>query len=99
MTTIVQVDENKAEGEKKLPVWVTGNVKDFDQNDYFVSEDDSAKRILIILSLLMLTLLVTCTILTEKCFNITSISVKKRTLLPKKGKSITVFPHIDSALE
>ena len=96
---MVQVDENKAEGEKKLPVWVTGNVKDFDQNDYFVSEDDSAKRILIILSLLMLTLLVTCTILTEKCFNITSISVKKRTLLPKKGKSITVFPHIVSALE
>ena len=60
---MVQVDENKAEGEKKLPVWVTGNVKDFDQNDYFVSEDDSAKRILIILSLLMLTLLVTCIIL------------------------------------
>ena len=85
---MVQVDENKAEGEKKLPVWVTGNVKDFDQNDYFVSEDDSAKRILIILSLLMLTLLVTCTILTEKCFDISSISVKKRTLLPKKGNLI-----------
>ena len=88
MTTIVQGNENKAEGEKKLPVWITGNVKDFDQNDDFVSEDESAKRILIILSLLMLTLLVTCTILTEKCLNIFSISVKQRTLLPKNGKSI-----------
>ena len=88
MTTIVQGNENKAEGENKLPVWITGNVKDFDQNDDFVSEDDSAKRILIILSLLTLTLLVTCTILTEKCLNISSISVKQRTLLPKKGKSI-----------
>ena len=90
MTTIVQGNENKAEGENKLPVWITGNVKDFDQNDDFVSEDDSAKRILIILSLLTLTLLVTCTILTEKCLNISSISVKQRTLLPKKGKLILV---------
>ena len=93
MTTIVQGNENKAEGEKELPVWITGNVKDlelkdFDQNDDFVSEDDSAKRILVILSLLTLTLLVTCTILTEKCFDISSISVKKRTLLPKKGNLI-----------
>ena len=88
MTTIVQGNENKAEGEKKLPVWITGNVKDFDQNDDFVSEDESAKRILIILSLLALTLLVTCTILTENCLNISNISVKHRILLPKNGKSI-----------
>ena len=88
MNTIAQGNENKVEGEKKLPVWITGNVKDFDQNDDFVSEDDSAKRILVILSLLTLTLLVTCTILTEKCFDISSISVKKRTLLPKKGNLI-----------
>ena len=95
MTTIVQGNENKAEGEKELPVWITGNVKDlelkdFDQNDDFVSEDESEKRILIILSLLALILLVTCTILTEKCLKISSISVKKRILLPKDGKSITV---------
>ena len=88
LNTIAQGNENKVEGEKKLPVWITGNVKDFDQNDDFVSEDDSAKRILVILSLLTLTLLVTCTILTEKCFDISSISVKKRTLLPKKGNLI-----------
>ena len=88
MTTIAQGNENKTEGEKKLPIWITGNVKDFDQNDDFVSEDESAKRILIILSLLALTLLVTCTILTENCLNISSISVKHRILLPKNGKSI-----------
>ena len=84
MTTIVQGNENKVEGEKKWPVWITGNVKDFDQNDDFVSEDESAKRILIILSLLTLTLLVTSTLLTEKCLNISSISVKQRIFLPKK---------------
>ena len=88
MTTIVQGNENNAEGEKKLPVWITGNVKEFDQNDDFVSEDESAKRILIILSLLALMLLVTCTILTEICLNIFSISVKHRILQPKNGKSI-----------
>ena len=81
-----QRNENKTRGEKKLPVWITGNVIHFDQNDDFVSEDESEKRILIILSLLALTLLVTCTILTEKCLKISSISVKKRILLPKDGK-------------
>ena len=83
-----QRNENKTRGEKKLPVWITGNVIHFDQNDDFVSEDESVKRILIILHLLALTLLVTCTILTEKCWNISSISVKHRTFLSKNGKLI-----------
>ena len=83
-----QRNENKTRGEKELPVWITGNVKHFDQNNDFVSEDESTKRILIILHLLALTLLVTCTILTEKCWNISSISVKYRTFLSKNGKLI-----------
>ena len=81
-------NENKTRGEKELPVWITGNVKHFDQNNDFVSEDESTKRILIILHLLALTLLVTCTILTEKCWNISSISVKLVTVLSKNGKLI-----------
>jgi hypothetical protein len=81
-------NENKTRGEKELPVWITGNVKHFDQNNDFVSEDESTKRILIILHLLALTLLVTCTILTEKCWNISSISVKHVTVLSKNGKLI-----------
>ena len=81
-------NENKTRGEKELPVWITGNVKHFDQNNDFVSEDESTKRILIILHLLALTLIVTCTILTEKCWNISSISVKHRTFLAKNGKLI-----------
>ena len=81
-----QRNENKTRGEKELPVWITGNVKHFDQNNDFVSEDESTKRILIILLLLALTLLVTCTILTEKCWNISIISVKYRTFLSKNGK-------------
>ena len=80
--------ENKTRGEKELPVWITGNVKHFDQINDFVSEDESTKRILIILHLLALTLIVTCTILTEKCWNISSISVKQRTFLSKNGKLI-----------
>ena len=79
-------NENKTRGEKELPIWITGNVKHFDQNNDFVSEDESTKRILIILHLLAMTLLVTCTILAEKCWNISSISVKYRTFLSKNGK-------------
>ena len=74
-------NEKKTGGEKELPVWITGNVKHFDQNNDFVSEDESTKRILIILHLLALTLLAACTILTGKCLNISSISVKHRILL------------------
>ena len=81
-------NENKTRGEKELPIWITGNVKYFDQNNDFVSEDESTKRILIILHLLAMTLLVTCTILAEKCWNISSISVKHITFLSKNGKLI-----------
>ena len=83
--------ENKTRGEKELPVWITGNVKHFDQINDFVSEDESTRRILIILHLLALTLLVTCTILTENCWNISSISVKQRTFLSKNGKLIMLI--------
>ena len=79
-------NENKTGGEKELPAWITGNVKDFDQDNDFVSEDESTIRILMILHLLALMLLVTCTILTEKCWNISSISVKHTTFLSKNGK-------------
>ena len=83
-------NENKTGGEKELPIWITGNVKHFDQNNDFVSEDESTKRILIILHLLALMLLVTCTILTENCWNISSISVKHRTFISKNGKLIMI---------
>ena len=37
-------NENKTGGEKELPVWITGNVKHFYQNNDFVSENESTKR-------------------------------------------------------
>ena len=78
MAKLVQGNENKTEGKKE---WITGDVKHFDQNNDFVTEDESEKRILIIFILLAVMLLATCTILMEKCLNISSISVKHRILL------------------
>ena len=85
MAKLVQGNENKTEGKKE---WITGDVKHFDQNNDFVTEDESEKRILIIFILLAVMLLATCTILMEKCLNISSISVKHRTFLSKNGKLI-----------
>ena len=82
MATLKQGNECKKEAKKELPVWIIGDMKHFDQKNDFVSDDEREKRILIILHLLAVMLLATCTILTEKCLNISSISVKHRTLLP-----------------
>ena len=78
MAKLVQGNENKTEGKKE---WITGDVEHFYQNNDLVTKDESEKRILIIFILLAVMLLASCTILTEKCLNISSLSVKHRILL------------------
>ena len=78
---------DKATGESKdLPRWITGDLASADQDDYFVSEDESEKRIFITLQIVITFLLITCCILVEKCFNNSSFSLKRRIIHASNGK-------------
>ena len=78
----------KAEGDlpKDLPVWITGDLENTDQDDYFVSEEESEKRILVILQIFTTFLLIACSILLEKCFDSSHSSVKRRMISSSNGK-------------
>jgi hypothetical protein len=69
-----------------LPAWIMGDLENMDQDDYFVSEDESERRILLILKILSTLLLIVCSILAVKCFDYSSISVKRRIILSSNGK-------------
>ena len=71
---------------KDLPAWITGDLKNIDQDDYFVSEDESEKRILAILKIFSTILLMVSSILLVKCFNNLSFSVKIQVIHLNKGK-------------
>ena len=71
---------------KDLPKWITGDLDNTDQDDYFVSEDESEKRIFITLQIVITFLLITCCILVEKCFNNSSFSVNRRIIHTSNGK-------------
>ena len=71
---------------KDLPRWITGDLASTDQDDYFVSEDESEKRIFITLQIFFTFLLITCCILVGKCFNGSSFSVKRRIIHASNGK-------------
>ena len=71
---------------KDLPVWITGDLENIDQDDYFVSEDESEKRILLILKMFSTILLIVSSILAVKCFNNSSFSVKIKVINLSKGK-------------
>ena len=69
-----------------MPVWITGDLENIDQDDYFVSEDESEKRILMILKIFSAILLMVSSILAVKCFNNSSFSVKIKVNQLSKGK-------------
>ena len=69
-----------------MPVWITGDLENIDQDDYFVSEDESEKRILMILKIFSAILLMVSSILAVKCFNNSSFSVKIKVINLSKGK-------------
>ena len=69
-----------------MPVWITGDLENIDQDDYFVSEDESEKRILLILKMFSTILLIVSSILAVKCFNNSSFSVKIKVIHLSKGK-------------
>ena len=79
-------DKAKEDLPKELPRWITGNLASTDQDDYFVSKDESEKRIFITLQIFATFLLIACCILAEKCFNNSSFSVKERLIHSSNGK-------------
>ena len=78
--------KTKGDLPKDLPRWITGDLANTDQDDYFISEDESEKRIFITAQILITFLLITCCILVEKCFNNSSFSVKRRIIEASSGK-------------
>jgi hypothetical protein len=71
---------------KDLPAWITGDLENTDKDDYFVSEDESEKRILLILKIFSTLLLIVSNILVVKCFNNSSFSVKIKVIHLSNGK-------------
>ena len=80
--------KGKAKGDlpKDLTAWISGDLENTDQDDYFVSEEESEKRILVILQIFTTFLLIACSILLEKCFDSSSSSVKRRIIFSSNGK-------------
>ena len=78
--------KKKGDEPNDLPRWITGDFASSDEDDYFVSEDESEKRIFITLQIFITFLLITCCILVQKCFNNSSFSVKTRIIHASNGK-------------
>ena len=72
--------------QKNLPKWIRGDLANTDQDDYFISEDESEKRLFIAVQIFITLLLLACCILVEKCSNNSSFSVKGRIIHSSKGK-------------
>ena len=81
MTNIISYDETK----KDLPAWIMGDLENMDQEDYFVSEDESERRILLVLQTLSTLLLMVCSILTAKCFDYSNFSEKRMIIHSSNG--------------
>ena len=80
--------KGKAKGDlpKDLYAWIPGILENTDQDNYFVSEEESEKRILVILQIFTTLLLATCSVLLEKCFDNSPSSVKRRMISSSNGK-------------
>ena len=80
--------KGKAKGDlpKDLPRWITGNLADTDQDDYFISEDESERRIFIAVQIFITFLLIACCVLVEKCFNNSNFSVERRRIHASNGE-------------
>ena len=81
------------ETKKDLPSWLRGDLANMDQDDYFVTEDESERRILLILKILSTLLLIVCSILAVKCFEYSSFSVKRRIIYSSNGKYSRTKSH------
>ena len=69
-----------------MPAWITGDLENTDKDDYFVTEDESEKRILLILNIFSTILLMVSSILAVKCFNNSSFPLKRKNSHLIKGK-------------
>ena len=85
-SNFLQIMEKKRDLPQDLPRWITGDLANTDQDDYFISEVESEKRIFIILQIMITFLLIACCILVEKCFNNSSFSVNRRIIHTSNGK-------------
>ena len=85
-SNFLQIMDKKGHLPQDLPRWITGDLANTDQDDYFISEVESEKRIFIILQIMITFLLITCCILVEKCFNNSSFSVNRRIIHTSNGK-------------
>jgi len=72
--------------QKNIPAWITGDLENKDKDDYFVTEYESEKRIMLILTIFSTILLMVSSILVVKCFNNSSFSVKIKVIQLSKGK-------------
>ena len=78
--------KTKEDVQNDLPRWITGGLANTDEDDYFISEDESEKRIFITLQIFITFLLIVCCFLVEKCFNNSRFSVKRRIIHASNGK-------------
>ena len=76
---------NASDIKKDLPEWIMGDLENMDQEDYFVSEDESERRIWVILQTLSTLLLMVCSILAAKCFDYSSFSGKRMIIHSSNG--------------
>ena len=81
MTNVISYDETK----KDLPAWIMGDLENMDQEDYFVSEDESERRISVILQTLSTLLLMVCSVLAAKCFDYSSFSENRMIIHSSNG--------------
>ena len=84
-TTVLGLICNASDIKKDLPEWIMGDLENMDQEDYFVSEDESEQRIWVILQTLSTLLLMVCSILAAKCFDYSSFSGKRMIIHSSNG--------------
>ena len=77
--------KEKGDVPNDMPRWISGDFASSDEDDYFVSEDESEKRIFIIVQIFITFQLIACCILGEKCFDHSSFSVKRRIIHANNG--------------
>ena len=71
-----------------LPTWITGDVKNLNEDEEFVSEEESTERIITILSILSIFLILVASSFTAICIKLSYSSIlKKERSIPDEGKN------------
>ena len=71
----------------QLPTWITGDVKNLNEDEEFVSEEESTERIITILSILSIFLILVASSFTAICIKLSYSSIlKKERLILDEGK-------------